>query len=621
MKKNGPSFWDKLRYQFDNLMSRGTIALVEMLFLITAIVVVIAGVLGAVANMELTTGKSIWQSLMHAIDAGTLAGDDTSNIWYVVLMVVVTICGIFITSILIGIISTGFEEKLNNLRKGTSKVIETGHTVIIGFNDSIYTILSELIEAGENNKKNCIVILGEEEKEVMEESIKGHITDFKTTKVICKSGKLTEAYLLERASIETCKSIIINQEDDFAVIKVILASVNYLKSKNAFQNDMHITTMIHNKANLDAAKIAGEGKAEVLFFEGALSRIIAHTCRQPGLSLVLTEFFDFGGDEFYFENFPELEGKTFGDILNLFENSTVVGLRKGDKVMLNPPMDTKVGAADMVIHLAEDDNTSKPMQQLPKIDLSSVSLTNQVMKAEKKQLLVLGYNRFLLDILEELDNYADQGTRIIIANSELPEGFAWNSAYENIIVEQNQCDIYNRVELEALIQDSTEDILLLSNLEDDIEASDAKTLLLLIQLRDIERKWKREFNITSEMCSVSNQKLAKVANVNDFVVGSTITNLIITQVSENRSLALLFEDLLDADGSELYMKKASRYVKIGVEMDFYTITEIARKRNEIAVGYKKVTENGIQVITNPKKTDKVTFQEKDYLIVVAEDNN
>jgi transcription termination factor NusB len=87
---------------------------------------------------------------------------------------------------------------------------------------------------------------------------------------------------------------------------------------------------------------------------------------------------------------------------------------------------------------------------------------------------------------------------------------------------------------EELIEDSTEDILLLSDLQNDMESADAKTLLLLMQLRDIERKSKRVFNITSQMCSVSYQKLAKVANVDDFVVGSKITNLMLTQVSENR---------------------------------------------------------------------------------------
>ena len=619
MKKNKPGFREKFRYRFDNLMSRGTIVLVVILFLITAIVVVIAGALAALFNKDMTTGVSIWTSFMHTLDAGTLAGNDTANVGNVIMMTVVTICGIFVTSILIGIINSGFEQKLFNLRKGTSKVIESGHTVIIGFNDSIYTILSELIEAGENQKKNYIVVLGEEDKDAMEDMIKGHIKDFKTTRVICKSGMVTENFVLERASLETCKSIIINQDDDFSVIKTMLAIINYLKTKNALDNDLHITSMIHDKENLDAAKIAGEGKAEVLFFKDAISRIIAHTCRQPGLSLVLTEFFDFGGDEFYFENFPELADKEFGDILNLFEYSTVVGLEHDGKVMLNPPMDIVLNAQDYVIHLAADDNTSKPQNQLPGMDLSTAATENNS-SHEANDLLVLGYNPYLPDILAELDNYAEKGTTITVAGPVIPE--TWEaSQYQNVRVVKIECDIYNRKNLESILQEENANILLLSDLNSSNDEADARTLLLLIQIRDIGKQWNREFNLTSEMRSVSNQKLAKIANVNDFIVGSTITNLIIAQVSENRKLSLLFEDLLDADGSELYMKKASRYIKPGVETDFYTITEIARKRNEIAVGYKKTTSGGMQVVTNPKKSSRISFTDEDCLILIAEDNN
>jgi voltage-gated potassium channel Kch len=619
MKMNKPGLKERFNYQFDNLMSKGTIALVVMLFLITATVVVLAGILAALINKDLSPGATIWQSLMHALDTGTLAGDDTSNAGIVILMTVVTVCGLFVTSILIGIINSGFEQKLYNLRKGTSKVIEKGHTVIIGFNDGVFTILSELIEAGANNKKNCIVVLGEEDKDVMEDAIKGHIKDFKTTRVLFKSGTPTDNFVLERASLETSKSVIINQNDDFSVIKTILAAVNYLKVKNAFDSDMHITTIIYKKENLDAAKIAGEGKVEVLYFKDAISRIIAHTCRQPGLSAVLTEFFDFGGDEFYFEGFPELGGKTFGDILNLFEHSTVVGLEQDSKVMLNPAMDTILKPADRVIHLAEDDGASKPQGRIPKVDLSAAA-TDNAGEHEDSDFMVLGYNNYLPDILAETDNYAAYGTTITVAGTQIPDILEANG-YRNIRVERIDCDIYSRGNLESLLRDRNANILLLSDLECGNDEADAKTLLLLILLRDIGKKWGRSFNLTSEMRSVKNQKLAKVANVNDFIVGSTITNLIITQVSENRKLALLFEDLLDVEGSELYMKKACRYVKPGVETDFYTITEIARKRNEIVVGYKKITAEGMVVKTNPQKSEHLSFSNDDSLIVIAEDNS
>lgn len=617
MKNNKPGFKEKFSYHFDNIMSKGTIALVVILFLVTAAVVVITGVIGSFINQD-PAGVTIWQSLVHTLDAGTLGGDDPGNIGFIILMLIVTVCGIFVTSILIGIINSGFERKLYDLRKGSSKVIESGHTVIIGFNDSIYTILSELIIAGENQKKNCIVVLGEEEKTEMEDLIKSHIEDWKTTRIICKSGKLTENFLFDRASLEASKSIIINRDNDFSIIQIILATVSYLKSKDAFNSGAHISSMIYNKANLEAARIAGEGKANILFFQEALSRIIAHTCRQPGLSFVLTEFFDFEGDEFYFENFPELAGRPFGEILNLFERSTVVGLEHNGAVLLNPPMNTILKPKDRVIHLAEDDNTSMPQSAIPAVDLSAETYMRE--EDINGHLLVLGYNHYLKNILEELDKYVGRGTTVTVGGTEIPVPLE-SRQYKNLTVERKVCNIYGRANLEALVEDSVENILILSDLECGVDEADAKTLLLLIQLRDIAKKWNKTFHLTSEMRSESNQKLAKVANVNDFVVGSSIMNLIIAQISENPKLSLLFEDLLDEDGSELYMKKACRYVKPGVRTDFYTLTEIAKKRNEIVVGYKKATRDGMQIKTNPAKSESVSFRESDYLIVIAENSD
>ena len=141
MKKG--NFKERFNYKFDSIMSKGTISLVVMLFLITAVVVIVAGVIAFVIDgvSGASVFKTIWVSLMHAIDAGTLAGDD-GNVGYIILMSIVTVCGIFITSILIGIINTGLEAKMAALRKGTSKVLEKDHVVIIGFNDNIYSLLT-----------------------------------------------------------------------------------------------------------------------------------------------------------------------------------------------------------------------------------------------------------------------------------------------------------------------------------------------------------------------------------------------------------------------------------------------------------------------------------------------
>ena len=613
------SFRERLRYAFDNFMGKGTVALIGMLFLITAIVVIITGVLSCIGNSDASTGNQIWMSLMHALDAGTLAGDDTSNIGFVILMTIVTICGIFVTSILIGIISSAFEEKLNSLRKGFSRVIEENHTVIIGYNDSIYTVMTELIEANSNHKNACILVIGQEEKEVMDEEIQNHIEDFKTTRIICRSGKPTNAALLEMASVETARSIIVNEEDDFAAIKAVLSVVAYMKSKNVFDNDTYITALIHNRENLEAAKIAGEGKAEIIFFEDMITRVIANTCRQPGLSSVLTDMFDFGGSEFYFEEFPELTGKKFGDVLNLFDLSIVVGLCKGETPLLNPPMDTVIEAGDRIIHLAEDDGASKPQAMAPHVDTASCIAVSKPVVQEPFNMLILGYNESLTQLLHELEEFLTEESKITIAGESFPadQVSEWKDVkYHVSVVEKN---IYDLSKLQDLVHEDTKNILLLAEDGCDSEEADEKILILLLQIRAILAKNGWKINITSEMNSVENQKLMKVANVNDFVVGSSITSLIIAQIAENRHLLEFFTTLLTSDGSELYMKPAENYVKLNQPVNFYELTEIAKQKNEILMGYKKMVDGQMQLTVGPVKTDKVSFTKEDYLIVVAED--
>ena len=177
MKKH--TWKEKFQYRFDNIMSRGTVSLIAILFGITAIVVILAGVLAVLIDgvADGSVGKSMWMSLMHAIDAGTLAGDD-GNWVFLLLMTIVTICGLFITSMLIGILNAGIEEKMTSLQKGKSLVLEKEHTVLLGFNENALNILSELILANENHKNQVVVVMDDVDKTEMEDAIHQRIPDY-----------------------------------------------------------------------------------------------------------------------------------------------------------------------------------------------------------------------------------------------------------------------------------------------------------------------------------------------------------------------------------------------------------------------------------------------------------
>ena len=120
------------------------------------------------------------------------------------------------------------------------------------------------------------------------------------------------------------------------------------------------------------------------------------------------------------------------------------------------------------------------------------------------------------------------------------------------------------------------------------------------------------------MRSVDNQKLASQARVDDFVIGSNFASLILAQISENPKIMPLIDDLLDEDGSEMYMKPASNYVSIGVPVDSYILTESAARKGEIYLGYRHNDSTKTDVIVNPNKDETIIFGEHDQIVVIAE---
>ena len=99
--------YQKLRYRFDNTMSRGTSALILWLAILTGIMILIATLIMLIFSIfpngedsSMNVGETLWQTLMRAMDAGTMAVD--SGWGFRLIMFLVTLGGIFILSTLIG---------------------------------------------------------------------------------------------------------------------------------------------------------------------------------------------------------------------------------------------------------------------------------------------------------------------------------------------------------------------------------------------------------------------------------------------------------------------------------------------------------------------------------------
>ncbi len=625
----------KLRYRFDQSMAAGPIALIGWLALVSLVLIAFAGLILYLTGIGPEEGKrmsfieAMWSSLMRTLDAGTMGGD--AGWAFRGIMFLVTIAGIFIVSALIGVLTSGLESKMDELRKGRSFVIEENHTLILGWSASVFTIISELVVANENQKAPRIVILADRDKVEMEEELRSKVGSTKNTRVICRTGSPIDLYDLEIANPHQAKSIIILSPDeagadaDSQVIKTILALTNNPRRR---PSPYHIVAEIRDAKNMEAAYLVGRDEAKIVQSNELIARITVQTCRQSGMSVIYTELLDYGGDEIYFKAEPGLSGKTFGDALFSYEASTVFGLHTRDgKVLVNPPMNTPIQDGDEIIAISADDDTVQ-LSGISSFDVDE-SLIRNVIPAPPvpERTLILGWNARGCLIVNELDSYVAPGSEVVVM-ADLPEVELQIARLcgnlKNLNAHFQIGDTTDRATLDALQIAGFEHVIVLGYSEMmGPQQADARTLITLLHLRQIEQNSGKSLAIVSEMQDVRNRELAEVTQADDFIVSDNLVSLLLTQVSENKHLHAVFADLFDSNGSEIYLKPASDYVSPGVPLNFYTVVEAARRRNEIAIGYRIAANSGNSqkqygVVVNPNKAEQIQFAPQDLVIVISE---
>jgi voltage-gated potassium channel Kch len=620
---------DRLRYRIDEFFGRGTIALILGLFAVSLlIIVVIASVVTASGVGDADTGflQLVWMGLMRTLDPGTMGGDDGQP-GFLGAMLAVTLGGIFVVAALIGIINTGIQDRLAELRKGRSRVIESGHTVILGWNQQVFTIISELVVANASQGGRTIVVLADRDKVTMDDEIRARIPDTRGTKVVCRSGSPVDLDEIDIASVQRSRSIIVLapevDEPDIEVIKTILAITN---DPNRRPEPYHVVAELHDPGNVEAARLVGRDEVELVLVGDVVSRIIAQTCRQAGLSIVYGELLDFDGDEIYFSREPSLVGSTFGDALSAFEESTLIGLSiGGTAAQLNPHPDTVIGEADQLILIAADDDTIRVRHDAPPVEDESIIVCVPTPVA-RETTLILGWNQRVLQIAREIDSYSAPGSGLTLVSDDpaaaghletLRAGLK-HQALSFVARSSTARDV-----LDGLDVGSFQHVLVVSPIDRyDAQRADARTLVTLLHLRDIAQTVGHPFSITSEMADVRNRSLAEVTRADDFNVSDRLISLLITQLSENKQLNAVFAVLFDAEGSEIYLRPASDYVQTGRPVSVATIVEAARRLEEVAIGYRVRAEQndaakayGVHV--NPRKSELVTFDAADKVIVLA----
>ena len=625
----------RLRYAFDNYMSRGTGALIAGLFAVSvlmivgiALVVIILGGLNDEPTREVNFIQLVWLTLLRTLDPGTFSGD-AGTLVFVFGMLGATLGGIVLVATLIGVINAGLEGKLNELRRGRSQVIERDHTVILGWSAQIFPIISELVLANANKRNQRIVVLADRDKVEMEEAIRQRIADTKTTHIVCRSGSPLDLDELDICSPQTSRTIIVlsptEGDRDADVIRTLLAVTN---APTRRAEPYRLIAELHDARNLEVARLASHGEAVCVLAGDLIGRIAAQACRQPGLSVVYMDLLDFEGNEFYFAAEPRLVGSAFGDALGAYRDSTVAGLiTAGGETTLNPPMDRVIEQGEKLIFLAADDDSIKLQQETGAIDEARI-VEAKPAAGRPERTLILGWNHRSRVVLRELDRYCAPGSEIAVVSSTprgQSEAEAIGRGFTNARFSFHVADTTDRAVLEEQHPETYDHVVTMAYADElDAQRADGRTLVTLLHLRDIAAQTGRTFSIVSEMLDLRNRNLASVTRSDDFIVSDRLVSRAITQLAENPGLKPLLDDLFDVEGSEVYLRPATDYVQPGGPITFYTVVEAARRRGQVALGYRLLAQandasRNFGVTLNPDKAAEISLGEEDQVVVLAED--
>ncbi len=605
-------------------MSSGAGAQIAMLAVLTVLVMLL--LLGVITVTAIDTGGEEWgtvlyHELLEVMDSGA-AGGFTDGSWiFTAVQIALTVYGIFVVGALIGILATALDQRLQNLRKGRSRVIESRHVVVLGWSDQIFTLLRELAQALSSERRAAIVVMAAHDKVEMEDAIREKVMHPRSVRMVCRTGNPLDIDDLTLVSLPDCRAVVILTPDgendpDSLVIKSLMA---IMSSAGADMPQYRVFAQINDEQNTEVAMLAGRGRVELVPPQSLTARIMAETASQPGLAAVFSDLLDYEGDEMYVVTVPGLAGVTFGDVLSRFDKSVPMGLVSGQgEVALNPPMDTVLATTDQIIAVSEDDSTVVA-DGSPAVDEAQVRMSDAPVHAPTRS-LILGENAQLDVIAEELERRAPEGSVLVIASpSDGSAAARLSTELTRQAISHRAVSTNSRRDLESLDLGSFDRVLILADPELEAEQADARTLTTLLHVRDLASRDGRDVGVVSEMLVPNNRALAQASTDYDFIVSTELISQYIAQVVMTPVLSEIFRSLLTGDRGVIVMESASLYCAIGEPVNFYTVTESARRRGQIALGYRRRVNAAVPpvVTLNPAKSSSVTYGKDDQIIVLT----
>ncbi|RHY10359.1 hypothetical protein DYB36_004524 [Aphanomyces astaci] len=576
--------------------------------------------------------RCIYEAVMDTLDPKS--DDDgqgtMSFLWTLrsLSVMVCLVCTMYV-NVIFGVIVDGIVSKMETLKEGKGAVVETNHTLMLGWNDNSLSFIREICAANESEGGGVIVVLSMRDKVDLEAEIYHVITDWKGTRLVCCCGNPLLTTDLLRVSAPQARSITIMSSDEQADVSdaALLRTLLVIKSMHGLQG--HVVADVGDVDNNTLLQVVAGDILETVDSHNIIGRLVIMCSRSPHLSDVYNAVLGFDGNEFYFKAWPDLVGLPFGQLASRFDHAIPIVIEPGDEIIV----------------LAEDDNTYTAATE--PVDSTPVSaMTKRPLPTPPKRILLCGWHRDIRDILRLLNQLSVPNTEVDLVN-EVPEDIRIDRlrndgldvrSLENLNVRHVEANVAIRRQAQHLRVPQYDCILVMSDSSNQGLASDSLVLASVVMLRAIEvsqRSHKsiadlsdasaslqsgRHVHCVSEILDPRTEMTINSSHTircsSDYVMSNDLVSRMLAMVSENRNVNAILDELLGDKGSTFDVLPASRYCEMNERLSFWQLAKRASTMyEEVLCGYVNSKQPGSPVVLNP--TDKALVRTwGDYSMIV-----